>query len=105
VSLFGATGARRRFSSSFNLRLPWNIIANTGMTWNRCHPYSLRTGKDDNNDNMDTNPNDRPTGVPRNSLTVQSSLAPSFGRSSIADPRNSGAIPPVCSIRRDRYLT
>ena len=66
ASEWGRSGARRRFSSSFNLRLPWNINANTGMSWNSGNPYSLRTGKDDN---RDTNTNDRPSGVPRNSLT------------------------------------
>ena len=65
-SEWGRFGARHRFNSSVNFRLPWNINANTSFQWNTGNPYSLRTGEDDN---QDTNTNDRPPGVPRNSLT------------------------------------
>ena len=65
-SEWGRFGARHRFNSSVNFRLPWNVNANTSFQWNTGNPYSLRTGTDDN---QDTNTNDRPPGVPRNSLT------------------------------------
>jgi hypothetical protein len=56
---------RQRFQSTFSIRPPWvgtfnfNINANSGRT------YSITTGMDDN---FDQNINDRPAGVPRNSL-------------------------------------
>jgi hypothetical protein len=56
----------QRFNASANFRLPWNVNANTRFNWNTGRPYSLRTGTDDNDD---TNTNDRPEGVSRNSLT------------------------------------
>ena len=65
ASEWGRFGSAHRINSSFNLRLPFNINANTGLNWNSGNPYSLRTGKDDN---QDTNTNDRPAGEPRNSL-------------------------------------
>ena len=65
-SEWGRFGARHRFNSSVNFRLPWNVNANTSFQWNTGNPYSLRTGEDDN---QDTNTNDRPPGVGRNSLT------------------------------------
>ncbi len=65
-SEWGRFGARHRFNSSVNFRLPWNVNANTSFEWNTGNPYSLRTGTDDN---QDTNTNDRPPGIPRNSLT------------------------------------
>ncbi len=52
--------------TSINLRLPWNIDANTQFDWSSGEPYSLETGEDDN---QDSNDNDRPPGVSRNSLT------------------------------------
>ena len=64
-SEWGRFGARHRFNSSVNFRLPWNTNANTSFQWNTGNPYSLQTGEDDN---QDTNTNDRPPGVPRNSL-------------------------------------
>ncbi len=66
ASEWGRIGSTHRFNTSVNFRLPWNINANTRFNWNTGRPYSLRTGRDDNDD---TNTNDRPTGVPRNSLT------------------------------------
>jgi hypothetical protein len=57
--------SRHRISGSFSVRPPkagsysFNFTANTGRA------YSITTGKDDN---LDQNINDRPAGVPRNSL-------------------------------------
>ena len=65
-SEWGRSGARHRISSSFNIRLPWNINADTRLDWESGRPYTLRTGRDDNQDGSN---NDRPSGVPRNSLT------------------------------------
>ena len=63
---WGRDGARHRFNASVNVRLPWNINMDTRTDWQSGEPYTLRTGTDDN---RDTNNNDRPVGVPRNSLT------------------------------------
>lgn len=63
---WGRNGSRHRFNVSVNFRLPWNINADTRFNWNSGNPYNLRTGRDDN---QDQNTNDRPEGVPRNSLT------------------------------------
>jgi hypothetical protein len=60
------SGARHNISSSFNVRLPWNINGDTILNWSSGSPYSIRTGKDDN---FDSNNNDRPVGVRRNSET------------------------------------
>jgi hypothetical protein len=60
------SGARHNISSSFNVRLPWNINGDTILNWSSGSPYSIRTGKDDN---FDSNNNDRPAGVARNSET------------------------------------
>ena len=65
-SEWGRFGSAHRFNASANFRLPWNLNANTSFQMNSGNPYSLRTGADDN---QDTNTNDRPAGVPRNSLT------------------------------------
>src|SRR5262249_25405457 len=57
---------RHRLVSNLNLKMPEDIslsvliIANSGL------PYSLTTGRDNNGDQVS---NDRPPGVPRNSLT------------------------------------
>ena len=64
-SEWGRSGARHGFNTSANLRLPWNVNANTSFNWSSGDPYTHRTGKDDN---RDTNTNDRPAGVPPNSL-------------------------------------
>ncbi len=63
---WGRDGARHRLNASVNVRLPWNVNMNTRTDWQSGEPYTLRTGSDDN---RDTNNNDRPPGVPRNSLT------------------------------------
>jgi hypothetical protein len=51
---------------SVGLRMPWNINATTIFNWNTGQPYTHETGFDDN---RDTTRNDRPPGVPKNSLT------------------------------------
>jgi hypothetical protein len=65
-SEWGRSGARHRMNISANLRLPWDINANTIFNWNSGSPYTHETGSDDN---LDTSRNDRPSGVPKNSLT------------------------------------
>ena len=65
-SEWGRSGARHRMNVSVNLRLPWDINANTIFNWNSGSPYTHQTGRDDN---LDTTRNDRPPGVPKNSLT------------------------------------
>jgi len=65
-SEWGRSGSRHRMNVSANLRLPWGINANTIFNWNSGSPYTHLTGRDDN---LDTTRNDRPAGVPKNSLT------------------------------------
>jgi hypothetical protein len=65
-SEWGRSGERNRLNMTANVRMPWNINADTIFNWNTGEPYTLTTGRDDN---MDTSTNDRPAGVPRNSLT------------------------------------
>ena len=66
ASEWGRSGARHSFNTSFNVRLPWDINANTILNWSSGEPYTETTGKDDN---QDTGTTDRPAGVSRNSLT------------------------------------
>ncbi len=66
ASEWGRSRASHSVNSSFNVRLPWNINADTLLVWQSGSPYTLRTGRDDNQDGSN---NDRPAGVPRNSLT------------------------------------
>ena len=63
---WGPEDEAHTIDGSVNLRLPWNIDANTQFNWSTGSPYSRETGKDDNQDSED---NDRPPGVSRNSLT------------------------------------
>ncbi len=65
-SEWGRSGARHALNISANLRLPWDINANTIFNWNSGSPYTHETGVDNN---LDTTRNDRPAGVPKNSLT------------------------------------
>ena len=65
-SEWGRSGARHRMNLSANVRLPWNINANTIFNWNTGTPYTHQTGFDDNHD---TTRNDRPPGVDKNTLT------------------------------------
>ncbi len=66
ASEWGRSGARHVFNMAFNVRFPWDLNANTILNWSSGEPYTLTTGRDDN---QDTSTNDRPPGVPRNSLT------------------------------------
>jgi len=66
ASEWGRSGARHGFNTSFNVRLPWDVNANTILNWSSGEPYTETTGTDDNQDIFT---NDRPSGVPRNSLT------------------------------------
>ena len=63
---WGPTDPRHGINASVNLRLPWNVAADTIFNWNSGDPYDLVTGRDEN---RDTNTTDRPAGVYRNSLT------------------------------------
>ena len=63
---WGPEDEAHSIDTSVNLRLPWNIDANTQFNWSSGEPYSHETGEDDNQDSED---NDRPLGVSRNSLT------------------------------------
>ena len=66
ASEWGRSGARHNVNTSFNVRFPWDVNANTILNWSSGQPYTETTGTDDN---QDTSTNDRPTGVPRNSLS------------------------------------
>ncbi len=57
---------RQRFFSGANFRMPGNVIVNSSLSYNTGRPYNITTGRDENND---SNTNDRPAGVPRNSAT------------------------------------
>jgi hypothetical protein len=57
---------RHRFISNLNLTLPKDSTLSFLILANSGRPYSLTTGRDNNGDE---NTNDRPVGVPRNSLT------------------------------------
>jgi len=56
---------RQRFQSQFSVRPPWIGTFNFNINGNSGRSYSITSGKDDN---FDQNINDRPAGVPRNSL-------------------------------------
>jgi len=56
--------SRHRVSAAFTLQLPWQIQAGTLVAARSKLPYNLTTGADDN---RDTQTNDRPAGVGRNS--------------------------------------
>jgi len=56
---------RQRFQSQFSVRPPWIGTFNFNINANSGRSYSITSGKDDN---FDQNINDRPAGVPRNSL-------------------------------------
>jgi hypothetical protein len=57
---------RHRLVSNLNLKVPKDISLSFLITANSGRPYSLTTGQDNNGDQA---ANDRPLGVPRNSLT------------------------------------
>jgi hypothetical protein len=56
---------RQRFQSQFSVRPPWIGTFNLIISANSGRTYSITTGMDNN---FDQNINDRPAGVPRNSL-------------------------------------
>lgn len=56
--------SRHRVSGALSLQLPWDIQASTLLAARSKLPYNITTGADDN---RDTQTNDRPTGVGRNS--------------------------------------
>lgn len=56
--------SRHRVSAAFSLQLPWQIQAGTLIAARSKLPYNITTGADDN---RDTQTNDRPAGVGRNS--------------------------------------
>ena len=56
---------RQRFQSQFSVRPPWIGNFNFIISANSGRTYSITSGRDDN---FDQNINDRPAGVPRNSL-------------------------------------
>ena len=53
-----------RFEASMNAQLPLGIFVTVEYEANSGQPYTITTGRDDNNDTRST---DRPVGVPRNS--------------------------------------
>jgi hypothetical protein len=57
---------RHRFFTGANFLMPGNITVNTNFNFNTGRPYNITTGSDDNHDTV---PNDRPSGVARNSAT------------------------------------
>lgn len=57
---------RHRFISNLNLRLPKDSTLSFLIFANSGRPYTMTTGKDNNGDQTT---NDRPAGIPRNSLT------------------------------------
>jgi Carboxypeptidase regulatory-like domain/TonB dependent receptor len=54
---------RHRFVAGLNFRTFWNIGVNANVQANSNRPYNITTGFDDNGD---TNTNDRPAGIKRN---------------------------------------
>jgi hypothetical protein len=58
--------SRSRLTSNLNIKLPKDISMSFLITARSGRPYSLTTGQDNNGDQTT---NDRPAGVPRNSLT------------------------------------
>ncbi len=60
-----AETVRHQFNARINNRLFWEIFLNTNVTYSSGNWYTITTGRDDNGDGVT---NDRPHGVPRNSL-------------------------------------
>ena len=88
ASEWGRSGARHRYNTSASLRMPWNVNANTIFNWSSGEPYTLQTGKDDN---QDTSTNDRPPGIPRNSLTGPGFFEVGFNLSKAITLRSDGS--------------
>lgn len=55
---------RQRFFAGINFRAPWGVNVNSFVMANSNTPFNITTGFDDNGD---TNVNDRPAGIQRNS--------------------------------------
>lgn len=55
---------RHRFFTGGQIQLPWGFRSTAQLNWSSSRPYNITTGYDDN---FDTQVNDRPTGVNRNS--------------------------------------
>jgi hypothetical protein len=91
---WGPTGPRHEVETSINLRLPWTVDADFGLNWNSGQPYSLVTGRDDN---QDTNTTDRPPGEPRNSLWGPSffEVDLNFSKTIVLIPENEGSAGPL----------
>jgi len=61
-----STDARHRMQGNLNVTAPWGTSASFLFIANSGRPYSITTGRDENGDQAT---NDRPLGIPRNSLT------------------------------------
>ena len=82
---------RHQFNGRVNAQLPLGIFLTLGVRARSGQPYSITTGRDDNGD---TESNDRPPGVPRNSGTDPSSLTTDINLSKVFFlRRNAGAGP------------
>ena len=68
--------------------MPWNVNANTIFNWSSGDPYTLQTGTDAN---QDTSTNDRPPGIPRNSLTGPGFFEVGFNLSKAITLRSDGS--------------
>ena len=88
---WGPDDETHSIDASVNLRLPWNIDADTQFNWSSGEPYSRETGTDDN---QDSETNDRPFGVSRNSLTGPSFFEMGFelSKSFILIPETEGTV-------------
>jgi hypothetical protein len=88
---------RHRLVSNLNLKMPNDVSVSFLITGNSGRPYSLTTGRDNNGDQ---NTNDRPPGVPRNSLTgpgsynVNATLTKLFPLRKRESRRNASSPPP-----------
>ena len=60
-----AETVRHQFNARINNRLFWEIFLNTNITYRSGNWYTITTGRDNNGDGVT---NDRPPGVPRNSV-------------------------------------
>ena len=65
-----STDTRHRVQGNLNVTAPWQTSMSFLMVANSGRPYSITTGRDDNGDQST---NDRPAGIPRNSLRGPSS--------------------------------
>jgi hypothetical protein len=89
---WGRTEPLHAVRATVNVRIPWNVAADTIFDWNSGTPYSIVTGSDDN---RDTNTADRPAGVARNSLTGPSffEMSMNFSKTFILAPEPAGSGP------------